>query len=377
MLNQSINRRRFLQRTLLSTAALVSGAGFAGGAQSASTMAVRDDWRMPEEGERHARTWMAFGASATIWGSELLPLARQNLATLALTISRYEPVCMLVRPRERSIATALLGASPRVELVDCAIDDLWIRDTGPTFIRNGEGALRAVDFNFNGWGGKQAHARDAKVAAFVARQANASHTRASVVMEGGCIEVDGEGMAIITESCTLNRNRNPGMSKAQFEDWLMPLLGLDKIIWLPGIKGRDITDGHTDFYARFARPGVVVAGLEQDPALGDYDVTRAHLEILRNATDLQGRPLQVVTLESPAQVRAKWEASDEFAAGYIGYYVCNGAVIMQQFGDATADARARDALGRAFPGRKIEALDMDGIAAGGGSIHCATQQQPA
>ena len=102
-----------------------------------------------------------------------------------------------------------------------------------------------------------------------------------------------------------------------------------------------------------------------------------HLDILRKASDAKGRPLQVLTLEAPTEVRPRWQESNDFAAGYIGYYVCNGAVIMQQFGDATADARAQATLASAFPGRKIEVLNMDGIAAGGGSIHCATQQQPA
>ena len=373
----SLDRRSFLQGALLGGAALATGASLAGTSKAAQAAAAGSDWHMPDEGESHACTWMAFGPSAAIWGDELLPLVRQNLATLARTIGRHEPVRMLVRQRERGIAKELLGDAKGVELIDCPIDDLWIRDTGPTFVINERDGLVAVDFNFNGWGRKQKHAQDAKVAAFVARQAKAPRQRANLVMEGGCIEVDGEGTAIITESCTLNRNRNPGMSKAQLEDRLMPLMGLDKIIWLPGIKGRDITDGHTDFYARFARPGVVVAGLEQDPDIHDYDVTRAHLEILRKATDAKGRKLEILTLESPTDVRPQWQDNNEFAAGYIGYYACNGAIVMQQFGDADADTRAQATLARAFPGRKIEALNMDGIAAGGGSIHCATQQQPA
>ncbi len=372
-----INRRGFLKGTLASAAVLMAGPHLARAGKPAQPKTAMDDWFMPDESAPHARTWMAFGASAAIWGDDLLPLVQRNLATLARTIAGYEPVHMLVRPRERRIAQSLLGGARDVTLVDCPIDDLWIRDTGPCFVTTGTGKLAAVDFNFNGWGRKQAHALDAKVAAFIARQAKVPRLRAHLVMEGGCIEVDGEGTAIITESCTLNRNRNPGMDKAAFEDRLMPLLGLDKIIWLPGIKGRDITDGHTDFYARFARPGVVVAGLEQDPGIHDYTVTRTHLDILRNASDGQGRKLQVLTLESPARVRRQWTGNDEFAAGYVGYYVCNGAVIMQQFGDPAADAKAQATLAQAFPDRKIVALDMDGIAAGGGSVHCATQQQPA
>ena len=134
-----------------------------------------------------------------------------------------------------------------------------------------------------------------------------------LILEGGGIEVDGEGTAIITESCVLNNNRNPGWSKSDVEAELGPLLGLDKIIWLPGIAGKDITDGHTDFYARFARPGVVVAGLDTDPESFDHDVTARHLEILQNATDAQGRKLEVVVLEAPVAIRPDFE-SDDFAA---------------------------------------------------------------
>ncbi|MCC7055648.1 MAG: agmatine deiminase family protein [Gemmatimonadaceae bacterium] len=317
---------------------------------------------------------MAFGASEAIWGRALLPEVRRNLATLATTIARHEPVSMLVRPNERALARSLVGAD--VELVDVPLDDLWVRDTGPTFVLTGDGQKQAIDFNFNGWGRKQAHASDAKVASVVARTSQVRIIGTDLVLEGGCFEVDGDGTAIITESCVLNANRNPGVSKALFEDQLMPLLGLRKIIWLPGIRGKDITDGHTDFYARFARPGVVLAGHDPDPASYDHAVTERHLEMLGSATDARGRSLEVIVLDGPTTTREAY-LTDDFAAGYIGYYVCNGAVIMQEFGDARADLAAKRAVQRAFPDRVIEQIAIDGIAAGGGSIHCATQQEPA
>lgn len=370
------SRRRFLLQGAASMVALAATAPrlSAGPRTNAAASTVR--LRMPDEGEPHVCTWMAFGASTAIWGRELLPRVRRDLALLARTIARHEPVRMLVRPGELNLAKSLVGTTDNVSFHPCPLDDLWIRDTGPTFALDAADRCVAVDLNFNGWGRKQTHARDRNVAAEVAGLAGTPHRVAPLVMEGGCIEVDGAGTAIVTESCTLNGNRNPGMSRARFEDLLMPLLGIEKIIWLPGIRGRDITDGHTDFYARFAAPGVVVAGLEQDPELHDHAVTRSHLEILREATDATGRRLQVHTLSAPTRVRSGFE-SDDFAAGYIGYYLCNGAVIMQTFGDPDADAAARATLTRLFPDRQIEALDMDGIAAGGGSIHCATQQQPA
>jgi agmatine deiminase len=196
-----------------------------------------------------------------------------------------------------------------------------------------------------------------------------------LVLEGGGIEVDGHGTAIITESCVLNENRNPGVSKAECERELKRVLGLEKIIWLPGIKGKDITDGHTDFYARFASPGVVVAGYDPDPESFDHAVTERHLDILRTASDVEGRTLEVVVLEAPSHVREKY-ANDDFAAGYINFYVCNGAAIAPEFGDPRADAAAKNALMRVFPGREIVQLNIDGIAAGGGGIHCTTQQEP-
>lgn len=360
------NRRQFLQHTGLFAGGVLMGC--------ADVRPGIDRWHMPDESMPHERTWMAFGASEQIWGRRLLPEVQQNLVTIAHTIAQYEPVSMLVRAEDYDLAQDLLGDA--VELIVLPLDDLWIRDTGPLFVFSKQGQKGGIDFNFNGWGRKQVFQQDAAVASFVAQQATAEIVNTKLVLEGGCIEVDGHGTAIITESCVLNSNRNPGVSKAQFEEQLMPLLGLEKIIWLPGIKGHDITDGHTDFYARFARPGVVLASYEPDPSFVDHGVTKQHLEILENATDAQGQSLEVIVLEAPSTVRDTYETPD-FAAGYVGFYVCNGVVIMQEFGDSRADQAAQRAIQRAFPEREIVAINIDAIAAGGGSIHCATQQEPA
>ncbi len=330
-------------------------------------------WIMPDEGELHSRTWMAFGPDEEVWGEDLLPRVREDLARIANAIGRFEPVSMLVRPEDRALAAELCEAG--VELVECPLDDLWIRDTGPCFVVSDDGHLGAVDLNFNGWGGKQEHGRDSQVASFVARRSGAAYLQSEVVGEGGGIEVDGHGTAIITESCYVNANRNPDFPRADLEAELKQQLGLRKIIWLPGIAGKDITDGHTDFYARFVKPGVVVAALDPDPQSYDYAVTRAHLEILGRATDADGRRLEVVPLTAPTKIRAS-DAAEDFAAGYVNFYVCNGAVIAPQFGDSRADAAAHQTLRSLFPGREVVQIEIDGIAAGGGGIHCATQQQP-
>ena len=179
-----------------------------------------------------------------------------------------------------------------------------------------------------------------------------------LVLEGGAIEVDGHGTAMMTESSVLNQNRNPGMSKSEFEALIKPLLGLRKIIWLPGIRGRDITDGHIDFYARFTRPGVVVAAYEPDPAFFDHAATTTNLDILRSETDADGRQLEVIVLENPQTIRPTFE-TDEFAAGYVNFYVVNGAVIIPEFGDALADDKAKSVLQDLYSNRDIVQLNID------------------
>jgi agmatine deiminase len=362
------------RRTIIKSLGLMTASTLFGGPKKSFAMAnSKDAWFMPDESDPHERTWMAFGASRKIWGKKLFPEVQRNLATIALTIAKYEPVSMLVRQSDFSRAQQLMRN--KVDLIVCPLDDLWMRDTGPVFVLTENGERAGVDFNFNGWGEKQDFDYDAEVASFVAQRAGVRRIQTDLVLEGGGIEVDGHGTAIITESCVLNDNRNPGVSKAECERELKRLLGLEKIIWLPGIKGKDITDGHTDFYARFARPGVVIAGYDPDPKSFDHAVTKRHLEILRTATDVASRRLEVVVLEAPSKVREKF-ANNDFAAGYINFYVCNGAVIAPEFGDPRTDAAAKRELQRAFPGRDVVQINIDGIAAGGGGIHCSTQQAP-
>ncbi|EJM99308.1 agmatine deiminase family protein [Phyllobacterium sp. YR531] len=355
---------------------LASGAVLAGTVGKGTSMAAASEnvWTMPDEGDPHTATWMAFGPSQEVWGKKLQRGAQNNLAQIAKAIAAHEPVNMLVREEDHEIAESLCGGDVTLFVRD--IDDLWMRDTGPVFVKSQAGKLAAVDFNFNGWGNKQAHDADAEVAEFVAEKSTIEVLRTKLVLEGGGIEVDGKGTAIITESCVLNKNRNPGVSKEQCEAELGRLLGLKKIIWLPGIAGKDITDGHTDFYARFIRPGVVVAGLDNDPSSYDHAVTKRHLEILKTATDGAGNKLEVIVIPGPESIRPQFE-NNEFAAGYINFYLCNGAVIVPEFGDKKADQYCRDALRDALPDREVVQLDIDAIAAGGGGIHCTTQQQPA
>ncbi|MGC5700816.1 agmatine deiminase family protein [Pseudomonas sp. NFXW11] len=369
-------RRQFIKQTsLLAGVTAISSLGL--GFNSRSALAnEQEGWFMPDEGERQQRAFIAFGAQDAIW-EDFTGDVQEAQGRIARAIAAYQPLTVFCREHERDLAEELCG-SRNVSYVITELDDIWMRDIGANFVTTDQGRLGAVDFNFNGWGNKQRHANDARLARQMATAAGAVYQRSELVGEGGGIEVDGHGTGIMTESSWINRNRNPDWSKAEVEEELKARLGLRKIIWLPGIKGRDITDAHVDFYARFVEPGVVVANLDNDPDSYDHAVTLKHLEILRKATDADGRTLKVHTLSPPLNPRKSRfsRGNDDFAAGYINYFVINGAVISPQFGDPQADLKALNLLTSLYPGRKVLQLDIDAIAAGGGGIHCVTHQLP-
>ena len=369
-------RREFIKQ--VSVVASLGAATAMGLGLNASRVqaALKGNWHMPDEGDKHQRAFIAFGAQQAIW-EDFTPNVQDALGLIARTLAEFEPVTVFCREGEQDLAAEKCGTD-NITFVTTQLDDIWMRDIGANFVIDGEGRLGAVDFNFNGWGNKQQHGDDAQLAALVARKTAASYMRSELVGEGGGIEVDGQGTAIMTESSWINANRNPDWSKAEIENELKARLGLRKIIWLPGIKGKDITDAHVDFYARFVKPGVVIANLDTDPPSYDHKVTLAHLDILKNATDADGRKLQVHTLSPPMDPRQnKFSKNNpDFAAGYINYFVINGAVIAPEFGDETADTKAFDLLSELYPDREVVQLNIDAISAGGGGIHCVTSHQP-
>ncbi|HDX8591252.1 TPA: agmatine deiminase family protein [Aeromonas dhakensis] len=369
-----MSSRRNVLKQLAAIGALVGLGNLPGKASAASnnvgedTATSGEPFHMPDEAASQTRVWVAFAASADIWGRDY-----QEVQAMV----PYTQVNVLCRATEQALARQLCGEQ-NTRFVIAELDDIWLRDTGGVFVQSGEGALGLVDFNFNGWGDKQEHEQDAGVAELVSQQAKVRHLQSKLTGEGGGIEVDGKGTAILTESCWFNNNHNPGVSKAQLEAELKANLGLRKIIWLPGIKDKDITDAHVDFYARFVCPGVVVVNLDNDPHSHDYEVTRRHLAILKQATDADGNKLELHVLPPPLDGRDnRFSRSRDFAAGYINYLPINGAVIAPEFGDKAADSYCHELLARLYPGRDIVQINIDPVAAGGGGIHCITLHQPA
>ncbi len=338
--------------------------------------AVRaESWKVtaPSEAEPHARTWMAWPSTPAVYGGPgaYYESVQETLGRLAAAIAENERVAMAASADQHELAAKLCG--PKVELVDIETDDMWMRDSGPVFVRAETGAIAPVDFRFNGWGDKQAHASDAGIAGKVAQHLGATRHVAAIRGEGGGIEYDGDGTLLLAESCWVNDNRNPGLSRADIERHLKTILGVETVIWVPGVRGLDITDGHIDGSLRFVKPGLLIAS----SMTGDTsEWGRAHAEalaMLAKSRDARGRGFEIVSIPAAADVRS---TSDEFLTSYANYYIGNGALYTPQFGDKKADAFARETLGRLHPDRRIVELDMDRIYENGGGIHCVTQQQP-
>ncbi|MFJ9419343.1 agmatine/peptidylarginine deiminase [Streptomyces sp. NPDC101227] len=330
-------------------------------------------WRVPADDVPHTRTWMSWPSRRSIWGRHLTGV-QQDIALIARTVAAYEPVIMCA-PDETTVEAAEAACGADVTVIDSIpTDDLWMRDTCAVFRCDGRGNLDAVGLNFNGWGRKQAHHDDAEVAWSIAELNGIAFTEADVVGEGGSIETDGDGTVLATESSLVNKNRNRGMTRDDIEEAVLAAYGAEKMIWVPGVRGRDITDNHIDVTSRFVSPGVVMV---QVPPGDRRDVwaedAREQFAILSAATDAKGRRLQVIRVDGPDTVRSR---SSTFVDSYLNFHLVNGGVITAQFGDARADAAARRTLAEAFPGREVVQLDVDRLMGGGGGIHCSTMHQP-
>ncbi|MFF3554173.1 agmatine deiminase family protein [Streptomyces tsukubensis] len=329
--------------------------------------------RLGAEWESHTRTFMSWPALTSVW-EEDLPYVRKDIARIARAVGEYEAVVMMARPDQVKAAQRACGS--QVEVIPLAVDDLWARDTVPVFVEQG-GKVTGVDFNFNGWGDKQEHTNDALVGRKLLPEYGIPRVQAPLVSEGGSFETDGEGTLLITESSIVNVNRNPGKSRDRIEAELKELLGMEKVVWLAGVRGEDITDAHVDSLVRFTEPGVVLLdrafpGTPPDSWSRSADQAES---VLSKATDARGRRFEIVELPQP-DLRKITGEGDDFLASYANFYIANDSVFLPRFGDRKADDRARGIMREHFPGRDVVLIPIDTVASGGGGIHCATHDQP-
>ncbi|WP_115090983.1 agmatine/peptidylarginine deiminase [Legionella worsleiensis] len=327
---------------------------------------------MPAEWHPHQRCWMAWPCHESTWEKVGLERARIAYAKVAQAIAHYEPVTMLVNPGDETSAKALCDES--VSLLTHPINDSWTRDTGATFLLNSEQQLAGVDWIHNAWGGNYVDcALDNKIASFIITATNAHYFHAPLVMEGGSFHVDGEGTLLTSRECLLHPNRNPQLSQHQIEHFLKEYLGSEHIIWLnKGLIG-DETDGHIDEIATFIAPGKVLCLITKDKSDPNYALLQENKDLLEAATDAKGRRLEVYTVEQPP---ATYLAGERLTLSYINFYLANKGVVMPSFGYKDYDQAAYKIFAQLFPERKITQINALDVFAGGGGIHCITQQQP-
>lgn len=353
---------------------------------------AQQGFRMPAEFEPHDACWMLWPQRSDNWRYGAKP-AQQAFIDVACAIAESEIVYVGVNDSQFENARHLLP--PHIRVIEISSNDAWMRDSGPTFVKNDVGRLAVIDWTFNAWGGLEGGLyfpwdKDCRVREKVSQLLGVKRFATPLVVEGGAIHVDGEGTLITTEECLLNPNRNPDIDRHEIEQQLKALLGVTQIIWLPRGCYHDETDGHVDNLCCFVGPGDVVLTWTDDPNDPQYEISNEALRILENTRDAQGRRLQVHKLHQPGPLYIEAQeangvdrlshsrprlAGDRMAGSYVNFYIANQAVIMPLL-DPAYDEQARQKLAELFPSRRVIGVNAREILLGGGNIHCITQQQP-
>lgn len=332
-------------------------------------------FRMPPEWAPHAATWISWPHNVETWPGKfetVEPVMEEAVRTLAEseTVRINAPTQDAMRSLERRFAGV-----DRVELHVIPTNDAWIRDHGATFVTQ-PGSVMAIDWRYNAWGGKYPPWNlDDNVARAMADVLGIPCFRSPLHCEGGAIEVDGDGLLMSTESCLLNKNRNPAWTKSEVEQHLASMLDLDDILWLPGseLEGDD-TDGHIDNLARFVGDNtVLVASCVDD---GDVNVTptNVNLDFLRGWRSSEGNGLTIRELALP---RAMYHDGRRLPASYANFYIANELILLPTYAQPNRDDAAAGMIGEHFPGRRVVGIDCTDLIWGLGAFHCLTQQVPA
>jgi agmatine deiminase len=318
--------------------------------------------RQPPEWAPHDAVWIGFPSHAELWEGDLSP-ARDEVAAFAHAVhadGRGEQVVLVAA--DQASAEVAHARAPFARIVTSPFGDIWLRDTGPIILGNRSAAC----FEFNWWGGKYHLPGDETIGERLADEARLEVARHDWVLEGGAIDVDGSGLAVTTEQCLLNPNRNPGLLKLDIERRLASDLGIDRVLWLGEGLANDHTDGHVDNLARFVGPNriAIPEPTSDDPNAAIYQDAVARAVAFG---------VEVVRIPSPGLI----EREDEtIPASYMNFYIGNATVVVPVYGAAN-DAAAVETIGALFSGRIAVGLRADHILTGGGSFHCISQQLPA
>lgn len=335
-------------------------------------------FRMPAEWEKQAAIWLTWPTNPTLWPGHFELLLPQYAAFIA-AISHYEPVCLncaagVLQEQAKKYLNDAKADLSVIRFFDHPANDVWCRDHGPLFVKNDKtGEVAVTDWIFNGWGGKFTANLDNEIPAQIAKSLKMRHFEFPFELEGGAIELSGDGLLLTTECVQKNPNRAEGRDDAAFESALKAGLGVREILWISNGLANDDTDGHIDNLARFIAPRAILAVSENDPSHPNFDPLKQNLEQLRALKTPEGGKFDVLELPMPEPFSL---AGRDLPPSYANFLILNDAVIVPVYGQS-GDERALGIIKEAFPQRKVIGLDSRIILIEGGSFHCLSQQQPA
>ena len=326
---------------------------------------------MPAEWDPHELTLVAWPQREDAWRGTTIEAARDTHAEVVAAISQFEPVLLVVDPSQAADARSRVPAA-NVEILELPIDDSWLRDSGPVILSDGQGRRVGVDFRFNAWGEAfSPYENDAAVASRILEHLGLERIGSPMVLEGGSIAVDGDGLLVTTEQCLLDPSRNPDLGYREIAVELVERLGAERVVWLGDGLQEDVdTDGHVDNICAFYEPGKAILQTVADESDPNWASTRENLRRLEAAG------IEVVQLELLPRIPG--EDDGVVVVPYTNFYVANGALIVPGGKvDPDMDQEAIRRLGELYPGREAIGIDGRSLALGGGGIHCITQQVPA
>ena len=337
-----------------------------------------EGFHFPAEWHPHEATWLSWPHNKDSWPGKIEKVYAPYCAFIK-AITEGERVCL-------NVADAAMESFAREQMDKAGVDlskvtcyhhptnDAWCRDHGPAFVINKETKEKAlVNWGYNAWGGKYPpFDLDNRIPELISNRLRLKSYHPGIVMEGGSVDFNGDGIVLTTTSCLLNKNRNPHLSQKEIESYLINYYGVETIWWLgDGIVGDD-TDGHIDDITRFVNRDTVVTVIETDTKDPNHQPLQENLETLKRLR-IHDKPLNVVTLPMPKVVIYN---DQRLPASYANFYIANRCVIVPTYRDDVHDQEALDTLTGLFPDRKVIGIDSTDIVWGLGSFHCLSQQEP-
>jgi agmatine deiminase len=337
-------------------------------------------YTMPDEAAPHEGTWLQWPHQYEYGVAYRNSLDATWVAmTQALVQSEKVHIIAYNTTEQARIIALLNAASVNLSNVDFKIyqtNDVWIRDNGPIYVKDKNGNLVVEDWNFNGWGNKYGYNKCNTIPSKVAAGQNktALDLNSMLTLEGGSIEMDGNGTLMATKSSILNNNRNAGVTQAQAESFFTKYLGATNFIWLNGVAGLETTDMHIDGFAKFANGNTIVTMPNSD--LLNYDVPQADINTLYAAKNKNGVPYNFVKIPlTQNNVVTTSGLNLGIRGSYINYYIANTKILVPNYNDPN-DAVANAQIQALYPGRTVVGIDVRNLYENGGMVHCVTLQQP-